>query len=74
STDVSFLDAQDGASMLARMLFEECTHIHMLVGRAINPAHQNPDFPQALSIKLNILHKLEKILIELGKIVKIEMV
>lgn len=74
STDVSFLEAEDGASLLARMLFEECTHIHMLVGRAINPAHQNPDFPQALSIKLNILHKLEKILIELGKIVQIEMV
>ncbi len=74
STDVTFLDAEDGASMLARMLFEDCTHIHMLVGKAINPAHQNPDFPQALSIKLNILHKLEKILVTLGKIVEIEMV
>lgn len=74
STDISFLEAKDGASMLAKLLFEECTHIHMLVGRAINPAHQNPDFPQALSIKLNILHKLEKILVELGKIVQIEMI
>lgn len=74
SRDVAFLEAEDGASMLARMLFEECTHIHMLVGKAINPAHQNPDFPQALSIKLNILYKLEKILIELGKRVEIEMV
>ena len=74
STDVSFLEAQDGASMLARVLFEECTHIYMLVGRAINPAHQNPDFPQALSIKLNILYKLKEILIELGKIVEIEII
>lgn len=74
STDVSFLVAQDGASMLARLLFEECTHIYFMVGRAINPAHQNPDFPQVLSIKLNILYKLKDILIELGKIVEIEMV
>lgn len=74
STDVSFLEAQDGASRLARLLFEECTHIYMLVGRAINPAHQNPDFPQALSIKLNILYRLREILIELGKIVEIEMI
>jgi len=74
NTDLDFLYADDGASMLARMLFEECTHIHMLVGRAINSAHQNPDFPQALSIKLNILYKLKEILIQLGKIVQIEMV
>lgn len=74
NTKIDFLYAEDGASMLARMLFEECTHIHMLVGRAINPAHQNPDFPQALSIKLNIVCKLEKILTQLGKIVQIEMV
>lgn len=74
STDISFLEVGDGASMLAKMLFEECTHIHMLVGRAINPAHQNPDFPQALSIKLNILYKLEKILTQLGKIVTMEII
>lgn len=74
SNHIDFLYAQDGASLLARMLFEDCTHIHMIVGRAINPAHQNPDFPQALSIKLNILHHLEKVLIELGKIVEFEMI
>lgn len=74
STEIDFLYAEDGASMLARMLLEECTHIHMIVGRAINPAHQNPDFPQALSIKLNILHNLERILTQLGKIVQIEIV
>lgn len=74
STQIDFLYAEDGASKLARLLFEDCTHIHMLVGKAINPAHQNPEFPQALSIKLNIIDKLEKILIELGKIVEIEMV
>jgi len=69
---LDFLYAEDGASKLARMLFEDCTHIKMLVGRAINPAHQNPDFPNELSIKLNVLSKLEKVLTSLGKFVEIE--
>lgn len=56
---IDFLYDEDGASKLARMLFEDCTHIKMLVGRAINPAHQNPDFPNELSIKLNVLKSLE---------------
>lgn len=74
SSDISFLYGQDGAALLARLLFEECTHIYMLVGHAMNPAHQNPDFPQELSIKLNILYKLEHVLMELGKIVRIEQI
>lgn len=74
SKDTDFLYAEDGASMLARMLLEECTHIHMIVGKTINPAHQNPDFPQALSIKLNIIDKLAEVLTQLGKIVQIETV
>ena len=36
---------QDGASQIARLLFEEATDINFFVGRAINPAHQNPDLP-----------------------------
>lgn len=71
STQLEFLYGEDGASKLATMLYEECTHIHFLVGQAINPAHQNPDFPDALSIKLNVLIKLENILRNLGKIVTI---
>ncbi len=72
SNDLEFLYGQDGASKLARMLFEDCTHIRFLVGQAINPAHQNPDFPDALSIKLNVLRRLQDILVNLGKIVTIE--
>ena len=36
---------RDGASMIARMLFEEATDINFFVGRAVNPAHQNPNLP-----------------------------
>lgn len=71
SNDLQILYNEDGASKLARILFEDCTHIKFLVGQAINPAHQNPDFPDTLSIKLNVLKKLQEILISLGKIVTI---
>ncbi len=36
---------RDGASMICRLLFEEATDINFFVGRAVNPAHQNPDLP-----------------------------
>ena len=65
------LQEKHGAAQLARMLFEDCTHIKLLIGRAINAAHQNPDFPKELSIKLRVLEELEAILIELGKVVEI---
>lgn len=74
SKEIDFLYGADGASQLARLLYEECTHIHLLVGQAINPAHQNPDFPQALSIKRNVMNRLEQVLMSLGKIVVLETV
>lgn len=61
-----------GAARLAKLLYEECTHIHLLVGRAINAAHQNPDFPKELSIKLRVIEELEEILIKVGKVVEVQ--
>ena len=72
SHDLKFIYKEDGASLLARMLYEDCTHIKMIIGRSINPAHQNPDFPNELSIKLYLVNELKEILIELGKIVEVE--
>ena len=45
---------KDGASLIARMLFEEATDINFFVGRAINPAHQNPNLPINFSIKMRV--------------------
>lgn len=70
----ALLDGEDGASMLAKTLIYECTHLNMIVGSAINPAHQNPSFPADLSIKLNIIDELVKIMREMGKQVNIEYV
>lgn len=72
TNELNFIYGKDGASLLARMLYEECTHVKMIIGRAINPAHQNPDFPDELSIKLYVLNELKQILLDLGKIVEVE--
>ncbi|SHI02878.1 SpoIIE family protein phosphatase [Clostridium grantii] len=62
---------KDGATRLANMLINECTHIHFWVGKAVNPAHQNPDFPLGLNIKLKIINDLEQVLRELGKEIEV---
>ena len=62
---------RDGASLICRMLFEEATDINFFVGRAINPAHQNPDLPINFSIKMNLVEDLSKCLRQMGKRVKV---
>ena len=52
------------------MLIEEGTHIHIWVGQAINPAHQNPLFPSDFNLKIKVVKELEKYLKKLGKYVK----
>lgn len=62
---------QDGASQIARMLLEEATDVNFFVGRAINPAHQNPDLPIGFSIKMRLVEELSQSLKELGKRVNV---
>lgn len=66
------LNKKDGASRLAKMLLEESTNIHFIVGRAMNPAHQNPEFPLNLSLKLNLVEEIAFHLRKLGKQVSVE--
>ena len=62
---------RDGASLISRMLFEEATDINFYVGKAINPAHQNPDLPINFSIKMNLVDELSKCLRQMGKKIKV---
>ncbi len=61
----------DGASQICRMLFEEATDINFYVGRAVNPAHQNPDLPINFNIKMNLVEELSKCLRDMGKRIKV---
>ncbi len=62
---------RDGASQISRLLFEEATDINFYVGRAINPAHQNPELPINFNIKMNLVEELSKSLREMGKRIKV---
>lgn len=62
---------QDGASRICRLLFEEATDINFYVGRAVNPAHQNPDLPINFNIKMNLVEELSSCLKQMGKRIKV---
>ncbi len=62
---------QDGASRICRLLFEEATDINFYVGRAVNPAHQNPDLPINFNIKMNLVEELLNCLKQMGKKIKV---
>ena len=53
------------------MLFEEATDVNFYVGRAVNPAHQNPDLPISFNIKMQLVKELEEYLRKMGKRVKV---
>ncbi|MBQ7965518.1 MAG: SpoIIE family protein phosphatase [Ruminococcus sp.] len=63
--------SEDGASLICRLLFVEATDINFYVGRAVNPAHQNPDLPINFNIKMNLVEELSKCLKQMGKKIKV---
>ena len=62
---------RDGASLIARELFENATDINFFVGRAINPAHQNPDLPITFGIKQQLIQRLAECLERMGKHIRL---
>lgn len=58
---------KDGASRIAKLLFEDATDINFYVGRAMNPAHQNPNLPISFSIKMRLIDELSECLKKMGK-------
>lgn len=61
----------DGAANLIRLLLG-VDHIHFIVGQAVNPAHQNPDLPHQLGIRMAVVREIAAELRERGKEVTIE--
>lgn len=61
---------KDGASRLARVLLD-ADHVEFLVGKAVNPAHQNPNLPISITLKEQVMQDIARILSELGKEVQI---
>lgn len=61
------LDKENGGSLIAKIMIEDCTELHMFVGRTINEAHQNPNLPFDLSIRMNLVSQIADILKKMGK-------
>lgn len=61
----------DGASLMLKELLK-ADEINILLGKAINPAHQNPETPTHLGLKFHLIEELEYLLSELGKRVSVE--
>ncbi len=62
---------KDGASQIARLLFEEATDINFYVGKAVNPAHQIDDLPINFNIKMDLVEQLSVCLEKMGKKIKV---
>lgn len=58
---------QDGASLLANILFEEATSVRFFVGQSVNVAHQG--LPIDTTMKLKLVEKLADNLRKMGKTV-----
>lgn len=68
--DVEFfdeLDANNGASKLAKLIIEECTEVNLFVGTAMNVAHQNMNLPFDLSVRMNLVEQLKDVAEHMGK-------
>jgi hypothetical protein len=61
------LDKENGGSKIAKMIIEECTELHLYVGRTMNEAHQNPSLPFDLSIRMHLITQLQDIVKKMGK-------
>lgn len=65
------LDKPNGASMVAKMIIEDCTELKLYVGKAINSAYQNPGLPFDLGIRQNLVEQLKHTAEEMGKTVTV---
>lgn len=61
------LDKENGAAKVAKVLIEDCTELHLYVGKAINEAYQNPGLPFDLGIRQNLVEQLKTAVEQMGK-------
>ena len=73
TNDDSFLHKKkDAATLLSKILYEDCIHIKMIIGRCINPENLMTDNSDDLSARLYVLNEMKNVLVKLGKIVEVE--
>ena len=65
------LDADNGASRLAKLLIEECTELNLFVGTAVNAAHKETALNFDLRMRQHLVEQLVRTAEEMGKTVKV---
>ena len=63
---------RDAAHLLASYLILKSTGARFIVGRALNPAHQKPEMPISLNIKLKLVEDIAACLRRLGRDAAVE--
>lgn len=66
------LDADNGASRLAKLIIEECTELNLLVGKAVNEAHKESELNFELSMRMNLVDQLKECAENMGKKVSVK--
>ncbi len=66
------LDEDNGAALLATALFEDCSHLELLMGQAMNEAYQNPEISTDLATRSHLIKKLIKTVEKMGKTVHVK--
>ena len=56
------LDADNGASRLAKMIIEECTDVNLFVGKAVNAVHRDSSVSFDLSMRMNLIDQMAETL------------
>lgn len=58
---------KNGGALLANILIGRCTDLHLLVGKAVNTAHQVPDLPFDLGARQLLVDQLKTLVQSMGK-------
>ena len=65
------LDADNGASRLAKMIIEECTDVNLFVGKAVNAVHRDSSLSFDLSMRMNLIDQMAETLKALDRQVSV---
>jgi len=63
---------QDGVTKMVKLLLDDSTYTKIWFGKSVNSAHQHHNFPEYLSLKINVVNRLVSALRSIGKDVDIE--
>ena len=66
------LDADNGASRLAKLLIEDCTELNLFVGTAVNEAHAESELNFDLSMRQNLVDQLVTTSEKMGRTVTVK--